>query len=437
MNRIRKLSAVLLAALVLVCTAFSALPAAADGGAPSIVSTLTDGLRQSGSRKTFDVWAKDASGNKLTPLVTLNGEPVNPTWDDSVKTSFTLLFTEADEGENIVTVSAAANGKTTTETYRIFYQKAEPGEQIGSIFLSVELITLGNDCIVEPCAVPIYEGETGAQLLLRVLQDEYGLKCHYTGRPESGFYLSSVESPAYDNICDALRAALEDNGFTIMESEVDEIGEFCFTFGSGWMYCVNNVFPNVGWADYYPADGDVVRSQFTLAYGSDIGGGYAMGGGDSGFFDVADKDALVKQLALAAQAGKTGSAEYEAARAAYLTYDVSQEEADTAAQALSRALAPEPPATEPTAESSTEPETVPATEPSSEAGTEPDTTAETEASPTETEAPTSTTGEADFSEGASESPETGVSTVLPVGLAALCCAAVLAAAGRARKQARP
>ena len=47
------------------------------------------------------------------------------------------------------------------------------------------------------------------------------------------------------------------------------------------MFCLKNVFPNVGFADSYLSEGDVVRVQFTLAYGSDIGGGYAMGTGGS------------------------------------------------------------------------------------------------------------------------------------------------------------
>ena len=29
------------------------------------------------------------------------------------------------------------------------------------------------------------------------------------------------------------------------------LGEFVITNGSGWMYSVNNVFPNVGFADTY------------------------------------------------------------------------------------------------------------------------------------------------------------------------------------------
>ena len=41
-----------------------------------------------------------------------------------------------------------------------------------------------------------------------------------------------------------------------------KIGEFVFSEGSGWMYSVNNIFPNVSFSDIYLSDGDVVRVQF-------------------------------------------------------------------------------------------------------------------------------------------------------------------------------
>ncbi len=38
------------------------------------------------------------------------------------------------------------------------------------------------------------------------------------------------------------------------------------------MYSINNIFPNVNFADGYLSDGAVVRVQFTLGYGSAISG---------------------------------------------------------------------------------------------------------------------------------------------------------------------
>ena len=64
------------------------------------------------------------------------------------------------------------------------------------------------------------------------------------------------------------------------------------------MYCVNGIFPNVGFCDYSLSDGDVMRIQFTLAYGADIGGASAMGYDYADdYYKVADKDELTKLIA--------------------------------------------------------------------------------------------------------------------------------------------
>ena len=104
------------------------------------------------------------------------------------------------------------------------------------------------------------------------------------------------------------------------ENSEGYLGEFVYTNGSGWMYSVNHVFPNVSFADTYLSDGDVVRVQFTLAYGADIGGASAMGGSlpgggqtPSAYYDVADKDALTAQIAAARASGRMGEAAVSAA----------------------------------------------------------------------------------------------------------------------------
>ena len=91
----------LLLLLVLLLPA-GGIQAAAQAGV-SLRTTLTDGMIQKGSRRTFDVWARSATGEKIAAAVTLNGEPVAYTWDDTDKTSYTLHFTR--EGRNTVVVN--------------------------------------------------------------------------------------------------------------------------------------------------------------------------------------------------------------------------------------------------------------------------------------------------------------------------------------------
>lgn len=259
-------------------------------------------MTQRGSRLTFEVRARDSSGKKVKSAVLLNGESVAPTWDDSEKTSYTLVF--ETEGENTVTVSATPNGKTVSKTYRINYKKAKKGEVIGHAVWSVEAFTLGCGYLVAPVSVPVYEGETAADALLRLLKNN-GYNAYYGGSASASFYLAYIadgdktskrfngytrgESPQNPkklnlrvNIPDLLVPHLEKTMTYFDSDDYAEnwegfLGEFVVTNGSGWMYSVNNNFPNVGFADTYLSDGDVVRVRFTLGYGADIGGFGAVG----------------------------------------------------------------------------------------------------------------------------------------------------------------
>ena len=229
----------------------------------------------------------------------LNGDPVSVNWDDDTKTSYTLHFTK--EGINTVVVKA----HKSSLTYTITYVKAEPGDVVGKAVFTVEALSLGGGYIIEPCYVDIIEGENAAQALARLLEEK-GFTYDNTGSLESGFYLSHIQGdaladidPTGDSVPQALREKLEEKGFDIQpRTDETSLGEFDYTSGSGWMYCLKNVFPNVGFADSYLSEGDVVRVQFTLALGSDIGGGYAMGtGGSAGYYEVANKDALTRRVA--------------------------------------------------------------------------------------------------------------------------------------------
>ena len=59
---------------------------------------------------------------------------------------------------------------------------------------------------------------------------------------------------------------------------IEGLAEFDEGPKSGWMYRVNGWYPNYGCSRYQLKDGDVVEWRFTCDLGSDIGGGYAVGG---------------------------------------------------------------------------------------------------------------------------------------------------------------
>ena len=274
--------------------------AVSEESKPTIVTTLADHLLQRNSKKVFDVIAKDASGNKIACNVRCNDINIEPSWDDENKTSFTLEF--IDSGEYVVVITAKdTRGIAQSKTCYITYEAADYGEAIGTAFVCIEAFTVGGGYIVPPQEIDVLEGVNCAHLLDGLLESH---QLHYmsTGSLDGGFYLSAIQgipdfTPA---ISSELLSALTDAGFAV---EIDnytphQLSEFDFTQGSGWMYSVNGIYPNVGFSEYYLQEGDVVRIQYTLAYGSDIGG--ASGAGysySSDFFEPVNRNELIKIIA--------------------------------------------------------------------------------------------------------------------------------------------
>ena len=282
-------------AIILIVGSVVAVPAFAASDV-TIQTNLEDGVTLKGSKKTFEVIARDAHGNKISSSATLNGEDIPVEWDDDVKTSFKLTFTE--EGENEIIISAGG----ATKTLNVTYQKAEAGDVIGQATYCIELFTLGHNYLIEPTLVDIKEGENAAYALKAFIESN-GYAMDYTGNIEDSFYLSGVESdtktlevPLAHNCPDYIIELLEQKYMYPDDErwEADWLGEFDYTYGSGWMYAVNGTFANVGFGNYYLSDGDVVRVQFTLCYGPDIGDN--MMGGEPAY-TVQNRDRLTALIA--------------------------------------------------------------------------------------------------------------------------------------------
>ena len=315
---------------------------------PTITTTITDGMTFTNNKATLDVWVKDASGNKLAAskvTVTVNGEVASINWDDTEKTSYNFVF---EDGENTVIITAADGNYITTVTYQVTCDTSADA----TITVAVEGFTVGLGYIVAPYklvldeetltemaglygyadAASMKESLTAAHVLDYTLQ-LHGLTMDYQGGFESGsgFYMSSVSGiPDTSNLVvpEELQMKLEENGFCPDPCVMDEgtLGEFDVTWGSGWMYEVNNVFANVGFCDFIPQDGDVMRIQFTLAYGADLGSTMV---GDV-WFDEVDRNALTVAIADAIEAG----VDYSEALEVVSTFGVTQDELDAACEAL-------------------------------------------------------------------------------------------------------
>ena len=104
--------------------------------------------------------------------------------------------------------------------------------------------------ILEPVAVTFYEGESVFNVLQRTCKQ---LKIH----------MEFTNTPIYNS-------AYIEGIHNLYEFDVGEL--------SGWMYKVNDWFPNYGCSRYQLKAGDVINWVYTCDLGYDVGGGYATGG---------------------------------------------------------------------------------------------------------------------------------------------------------------
>ena len=103
--------------------------------------------------------------------------------------------------------------------------------------------------ILKPTVVTFYEGESVFNVLQRTCKQQ---KIH----------MEFSNTPAYNS-------AYIEGIHNLYEFDVGNL--------SGWMYKVNDWFPNYGCSRYALKDGDIVEWVYTCDLGSDVGGGYATG----------------------------------------------------------------------------------------------------------------------------------------------------------------
>ena len=104
-------------------------------------------------------------------------------------------------------------------------------------------------CVLAPTEVKFNEGDSAFDVLLKVCRDN---KIHLEYMGTSAYNSSFIEGLAnlYEFDCGPL---------------------------SGWMYKVNDWFPNYGCSQYELKDGDVLCFEYSCDLGADIGGAYSSG----------------------------------------------------------------------------------------------------------------------------------------------------------------
>ncbi len=105
--------------------------------------------------------------------------------------------------------------------------------------------------------------------------------------PENGTLLpeTEVEFEAGDSVFDVFRQVLREQKIHFEYTDarayhsvyIEGIGnlyEFDCGSQSGWMYCVNGVYPGLGCSAYTLADGDAIEFHYTCDLGADLGAEY-------------------------------------------------------------------------------------------------------------------------------------------------------------------
>jgi hypothetical protein len=104
--------------------------------------------------------------------------------------------------------------------------------------------------ILKPTAVTFYEGESVFNVLQRTCK-QLKIQMEFENTPiYNSAYIEGIQN--------------------LYEFDVGEL--------SGWMYKVNEWFPNYGCSRYQLKDGDAIEWVYTCDLGYDVGGGYATGG---------------------------------------------------------------------------------------------------------------------------------------------------------------
>ena len=104
----------------------------------------------------------------------------------------------------------------------------------------------GNGIILQTTKVELYQGESVFDVLKRVTR-ESGIKLEFRND------------------------AVHGSGYIV---GINHLNELDCGSGSGWMYTVNDWFPNYGCAKYTLQDGDVIEWIYTCDLGRDIGGNF-------------------------------------------------------------------------------------------------------------------------------------------------------------------
>lgn len=236
-----------------------------------------------------------------------------------------------------------------------------------SLTISVEGATLGQGFYIEPTVYTLseindllaqknygpYTAETlTAGMATLAMFIDYGIEYRTTGNWESSIYIAEIKDidTGKLNIPDVIGKNGGPSNSNNSGNEDEWLGEFDYSFMSGWMLTVDHHMIGVSCASYNAAqakaegstfgDGSVIRWQFTLwGYGLDLGVDNGWGMGSGPYYTAANKCDLYRKYAELKQRGffNTHPDAKAAALAVMENLTATQAQADGALSALEKA----------------------------------------------------------------------------------------------------
>lgn len=194
-------------------------------------------------------------------------------------------------------------------------------EEQGYVAFTAIKSAIGQGFTTEPVLVPIYDGDTGIDVVKRaaevqVTESDYG--AYITAFADEDIGNDIPEEIAA--VCGEMSGRNADGWLSSLD----------YTSESGWSYFLNGEYAQVGIADYVPQDGDVLEFRFTVyGYGADLGVDNSSWGGAAALVDAVDASQLILACAQQNALGQETPA-YTAALEVLAAYGVSQDEIDSA-----------------------------------------------------------------------------------------------------------
>lgn len=200
------------------------------------------------SPKPADIPEKE-SEPESTPAPAPETQP--PAEIESESNQDQYLTDPVPEGKPSPTEPKDATISTTAHACTISISCATILEKIDTLDSAKADLIPADGWILPPTSVTFYEGESVFNVLQRTCKQQ---KIH----------MEFEDTPIYNS-------AYIEGIHNLYEFDVGEL--------SGWMYSVNNWFPNYGCSRYQLHDGDVICWVYTCDLGADVGGEYSAGNG--------------------------------------------------------------------------------------------------------------------------------------------------------------